>query len=239
MNGDGIARGGADGFVVDPPPQAFLPVAGGGRFPVRRVFCVGRNYAAHAREMGHDDREPPFFFTKPADAVVPGAEGAAVPFPPMSDDLHHEIELCVLIGRGGVDLAPEAVMDHLWGACVGVDLTRRDVQGAAKAKGRPWDMAKGFDASAPMAPAVPLADAPPLDRGRIWLSVNGEPRQEADLSAMIWPVRDHVAELSRHVRLAPGDVVMTGTPEGVGPVRRGDRVEGGVDGLPGVSFVVA
>ena len=223
-------------YVVDPPAQAAIRTADGGAFPVRRIYCVGRNYAAHAREMGHDDREPPFFFDKPADAAVP-ADGT-VPFPPGTEDLHHEIELCVLIGRGGADIAPGDVAGHLWGACVGVDLTRRDVQAEAKAKARPWCLAKGFDASAPMGEAVPLAEIPALDRGRIRLSVNGETRQEADLSEMIWPVADHVAILSRSVALAPGDVVMTGTPAGVGALRRGDRVEGGVDGLPGIAFTM-
>ena len=222
-------------YVITPPRLASLPVRGtDDRFPLRRIFCVGRNYAAHAREMGHDDREPPFFFLKPADAVVEGGE--TIPFPAATDDLHHEIELVVLLGRGGRDVAPAAVRDHLWGACVGVDLTRRDIQAEAKRQGRPWDMAKGFDRSAPMALALPLAEVPSVERGRIWLAVNGERRQEADLAEMIWSVAEHVAALSRLVALAPGDAVMTGTPAGVGPLRPGDHVTGGVEGLPELEF---
>lgn len=218
-------------FVIDPPPQASVAVFGSAaRFPVRRIFCVGRNYAAHAREMGNDpDREPPFFFTKPADAVVDTP--ATVPFPPLTADLHHEVELVVAIGKGGVDISTGAVMDHVWGAAVGIDLTRRDLQAEAKATRRPWDWAKAFDHSAPLSALVPISDVPSLSQGRIWLSVNEEMRQEADISEMIWPVVDHIAELSRAVALAPGDLVMTGTPEGVGPLKPGDQVKAGVDGI--------
>lgn len=225
-------------YVIEPPLQTSLPVIGTeARFPVRRVFCVGRNYAAHVREMGNDEREPPFFFTKPADALAPG--GGTIAYPPQTADLHHEIELVILIGRGGADITPEAVPDHIWGAAVGVDLTRRDLQSEAKRMGRPWDMAKGFDQSAPIGDAVPLAAVPSLKAGRIWLAVNGTPRQDADLSEMIWPVNDHVATLSRFVALAPGDVVMTGTPAGVGPLAPGDTVTGGIDGLPDLHFTLA
>ena len=203
---------------------------------MRRIFCVGRNYAAHAREMGHDDRDPPFFFTKPADAVV--ETGTTIAYPPGTDDLHHEVELVVLIGRGGHDIGAADVIGHVWGAAVGIDMTRRDVQAEAKKAGRPWDMAKGFDASAPIGPALPLSEVAALDRGRIWLTVNGETRQEADLSEMIWSVAEHVAVLSRLVALAPGDLVMTGTPEGVGRLVPGDDVAGGIDGLPGIEITV-
>ena len=218
-------------FVIAPPPRPSIAVAGtAARFPVRRVFCVGRNYAAHAREMGKDpEREPPFFFTKPADAVVDAADG--VPYPPDTDELHHEIELVVALGAGGADLDASAVHGLLWGATVGVDLTRRDRQAEAKRAGRPWDLAKGFDASAPIAPLVPMARVASLESGRIRLEVDGETRQAGDLSEMIWPVAEHVAILSRSVTLAAGDLVMTGTPAGVGPVRPGEVITGGVEGV--------
>ena len=218
-------------YVIDPPPQASVAVVGTtNRFPIRRVFCVGRNYAAHAREMGKDpDREPPFFFTKPADAVVDAP--CIVPYPPLTSDLHHEIELVVAIGKSGWNIAPEDVMDHIWGACVGIDLTRRDLQGEAKKMGRPWDWGKAFDFSAPMSALMPMSAGISLTSGRIWLAVNGEMRQDADIGDMIWPVVDHIAELSRAMALVPGDLVMTGTPAGVGAVGVGDVITGGVDGI--------
>ena len=227
-------------LVIDAPSAPSVPVAGGGRFPLRRIICVGQNYAAHVREMGSDDRQPPFFFAKPADAAVAaGAEdGATIPYPPGTANLHHEIELAVAVGTGGRDIAREAALGHLWGAGAAVDLTRRDLQAAAKEAGKPWDMAKGFDASAPVAPLLPMADAPGIETGRIWLSVNGETRQDADLSEMIWPVRDIVAELSRLIALAPGDLILTGTPAGVGALKPGDRVDGGIAGYPDLSFTV-
>lgn len=226
------------GFVIDPPRQASVAVAGStDRFPVRRIFCVGRNYLEHVREMGNDEREPPFFFTKPADAVVDS--GTTIPYPPETEDLHHEIELVVAIGTGGRDIAPDRVAAHLWGAGVGIDLTRRDLQSVAKKKGRPWDMAKGFDLSAPIAPLVPADRAGALTSGRIWLAVNGEIRQEGDLSEMIWPVAEHVSILSRGIALAPGDLVMTGTPAGVGAVGPGDRITGGIDGLGEIDIAIA
>lgn len=225
-------------FAISPPPQASVAVAGSDdRFPVRRIFCVGRNYAAHAREMGNDpDREPPFFFTKPADAVVDSP--CTVPYPPLTNDLHHEIELVIAIGQGGANIAPEAVMDHIWGAGVGIDLTRRDLQAEAKTMGRPWDWAKAFDHSAPMSPLVPLAEVASLLSGRIWLAVNGAVRQDADIADLIWPVRDHIAYLSQAVALAPGDLVMTGTPAGVGAVAPGDVMTGGVDGIADLEVTV-
>lgn len=225
-------------YAFDPPPQASVAIANSAlRYPVRRIFCVGRNYAAHAREMGKDpDREPPFFFTKPADAVVDCP--CVVPYPQLTRDLHHEIELVVAIGKGGSDIAQADVMDHIWGAGVGIDLTRRDLQAEAKKMGRPWDWAKAFDQSAPMSPLTPLADVPSLTQGRIWLAVNGEIRQDADIADLIWDVREHVAILSGAMELAPGDLVMTGTPAGVGAVAAGDVMTGGVDGLGEIEVTI-
>lgn len=216
------------GFVLDPPPQASVAVAGTDqRFPVRRVFCVGRNYAAHAREMGNDpDREAPFFFDKPADAVVDAP--CTLPYPKQTQDLHHEIELVIALGAGGTDLSVGDVESCLWGAGVGIDLTRRDLQTEAKRMGRPWDMAKGFDRSAPISALRPLGDIESLASGRIWLAVNGATRQDADLGDMIWAVPELVAELSRYVALAAGDLIMTGTPAGVASLAPGDVVTGGV-----------
>lgn len=221
-------------FVIEPPKQASLAIQNSeNRFPVRRIFCVGRNYAAHIREMGNDERDPPFYFTKPADAVVPS--GAQVPFPVATDDLHHEIELVLAIGTAGANIATENALDHIWGAATGIDMTRRDLQASAKKAGRPWDMAKGFDNSAPIGALVPLAQAPSLDKGRIWIKADDEIRQDADLSEMIWPVRDCVAHLSTLVTLAPGDLIMTGTPAGVGAITSGQTLTGGIDGLPDVT----
>lgn len=227
-------------FVIEAPTPPSVPVVGGGRFPLRRIICVGQNYAAHVREMGSDTRQPPFFFAKPADAVVPAGagEGAVAPYPPGTENLHYEIELAVAVGTGGRRIAPEAALSHLWGAGVAVDLTRRDLQAAAKEAGKPWDMAKGFDASAPIAPLLPMAEAPGVETGRIWLSVNGEMRQEADLAEMIWPVRDIVARLSEAIALAPGDLILTGTPAGVGALVPGDVVRGGVAGYPELEVTI-
>lgn len=224
-------------FAINPPVQPSLAIRGSdARFPVRRIFCVGRNYEAHVREMGNEVREMPFFFTKPGHAAVPAS--GVVPYPPLTQDMHHEIELVVALGKAGRAVCAADVPALLWGAAVGVDLTRRDLQAEAKARGRPWDEAKGFDASAPIGPLVPIAEVPSLTSGRIWLSVNGETRQSGDLSEMIWPVADHVAILSRSFRLEPGDLIMTGTPAGVGPVVPGDRVQGGIDGLPEIDFAI-
>ena len=217
-------------YVLPPPPPVAIPVAGGGAFPVRRVFCVGRNYAAHAREMGGDpNREPPFFFTKPADALLPG--GADMPYPPATADLHHEMELVVAIGRGGAGIAEDAALDHVWGYAAGLDMTRRDLQAQAKKDGRPWDMAKGFDHSAPIGLLHPAATIGHPARGRIALSVNGTPRQAGDLADQIWRVPEVVAFLSRLVTLAPGDLIFTGTPEGVAAAVRGDLLEGEIEGV--------
>ncbi|WP_145140198.1 fumarylacetoacetate hydrolase family protein [Roseomonas gilardii] len=223
-------------FVIAPPAQASLPVRGGGSFPVRRIFCVGRNYAEHAREMGSDpDREPPFYFTKPADAVLVG--GADMPYPPATKDLHHEMELVVAIGTGGRDIAESDALTHVWGYCAGLDMTRRDLQNAAKKTGRPWDMGKGFDHSAPMGELVPAQGIDP-GRGRIELKVNGQTRQVSDLGQMIWSVPEVIANLSRLVELAPGDLIMTGTPEGVAAVVKGDVLEGSIEGVGTVRAVI-
>lgn len=223
-------------FVIAPPAQASLPVRGGGSFPVRRIFCVGRNYADHAREMGSDpDREPPFYFTKPADAVLVG--GADMPYPPATKDLHHEMELVVAIGTGGRDIAESDALTHVWGYCAGLDMTRRDLQNAAKKTGRPWDMGKGFDHSAPMGELVPAQGIDP-GRGRIELKVNGQTRQVSDLGQMIWSVPEVIANLSRLVELAPGDLIMTGTPGGVAAVAKGDVLEGSVEGVGTVRTVI-
>jgi fumarylpyruvate hydrolase len=218
-------------YVVPAPAQTSVEVAGTGeRFPVHRIYCVGRNYAAHAREMGMDpEREPPFFFSKPADAVVPN--GAPVPYPPRTGNLHHEIELVVAIGTGGRDIPLAGALAHVFGYAVGNDLTRRDLQFAAREKGQPWDVSKGFDRSAPVTAIRRAAEVGHPERGRIWIEVNGELRQQADLSEMIWSVPEIVAELSTLFDLAPGDLIFTGTPAGVGPVQRGDSLVGGIDGL--------
>jgi len=217
-------------YVIPPP----LP-ASDQRFPVRRIFCVGRNYAAHAREMGRDpDREPPFFFTKPADTVVD--DGVSVPYPPETNNLHHEIELVVAVGRGGTDIAEVDAVLHLWGATVGIDLTRRDLQLAAREAGRPWDWGKAFDRSAPCAPLVPLSEVRALNAGHIWLAVNGDVRQDADIAELIWSVPEIVSIVSRSMRLEPGDLIFTGTPAGVGPLVPGDRVIGGIDGLAQITL---
>jgi fumarylpyruvate hydrolase len=216
-------------LVIAPPPIVTLPVAGGGRFPVRRIFCVGRNYAAHAREMGHDpDREAPFYFLKPSYAVV--ADGADTPYPPATKDLHHEMELVVAIGTGGRDIAEADALAHVWGYCAGLDMTRRDLQAEAKRLGRPWDMGKGFDHSAPMGEIRRAAGVNPR-KGRIELKVNGQVRQSSDLSLLIWSVPEVIANLSRLVTLEPGDLIMTGTPEGVAAVQKGDLLEGMVEGV--------
>ncbi len=227
----------SSGHVIAPPTPAAVPVRGGGSFPVRRIYCVGRNYAAHAREMGHDpDREAPFFFMKPADALVTG--GADMPYPPMTSDLHHEMELVVALRSGGADIAEADALGHVWGYAAGLDMTRRDLQGEAKKLGRPWDMGKGFDHSAPIGEMVPAAGVDP-GRGRIELRVNGAVRQSSDLSLLIWSVPETIAYLSRLVRLEAGDLIFTGTPEGVAACVRGDVLEGMVEGVGTVRVRVA
>jgi fumarylpyruvate hydrolase len=222
-------------FLFPPEARPAVPVVGeSGLFPVRRIYCVGRNYAAHRREMGGDDREPPFFFAKPADAVAP--PGVAVPYPPKTHNLHHEIELVVALGSGGADVPIESALELVLGYAVGVDLTRRDLQAAAKDKGQPWEAAKGFDRAAPISAIRPWRGAPP--QGRIWLAVNGQVRQDAAVADMLWNVAEVISEASRLWRLEAGDLIYTGTPEGVGPIVRGDRVQGGVDGVGELAFEV-
>ncbi len=222
-------------YVFQPAPPVALPVAGTqDLFPVRRVYCVGRNYAEHAREMGFDpERDPPFFFAKPADALVPVPAGttADVPYPPKTEDYHHEIELVAAIGRRGADIDPAQALRHVWGYAVGLDMTRRDLQLALRDKGRPWELGKAFDASAPIGPLTPAAQAPDLARAAIWLEVNGEARQKSSIGHLIWSVAETVACLSQYFTLEPGDLIYTGTPEGVGRVQRGDFLRGGIGGL--------
>jgi fumarylpyruvate hydrolase len=227
-------------YVIDPPVQSVVPVAGegGGFFPVRRIFCVGRNYAEHAREMGHDpDREPPFFFTKPADALV--ISGDDTPYPPATGDLHHEIELVVAIGRAATGIAAADALDCIWGYAAGIDLTRRDLQAEAKKAGRPWDMAKGFDASAPIGDIAPASRIGHPASGRLTLAVNGNIRQNGDIADMTWSVPEALAYLSGLVTLMPGDLVFTGTPAGVAAVVRGDRLEGSIEGVGSVGTTIA
>lgn len=223
-------------YVIPAPEIPSVEVAGSsGRFPIRRIFCIGRNYAAHAREMGKDpDREPPFFFTKPADAVVPN--GAKVAYPPLTKDLHHEIELVVAIGREAVNIDEEGALELVYGYAVGIDLTRRDLQAEAKEMGRPWDVGKAFDQSAPCGAVHLVSEVGHPDSGRIWLEVNGEPKQSGDLSELIWSVPEMISILSRYFKLMPGDLIYTGTPAGVGALKRGDRVTGGVEGVDEIAI---
>jgi fumarylpyruvate hydrolase len=222
-------------YAIAAPVVTTLTVDGtDAAYPVARVFCVGRNYAAHAIEMGHDpDREPPFFFTKPADAVVP--TGSRLPFPTQTEELHHEVELVVALGEGGQDIKVDEALDHVFGYAVGLDMTRRDMQSVAKQMGRPWDMAKGFDDSAPTSPVRPAAEIGHPESGAIWLRINGELRQQGDLAQQIWKVPETISYLSTLVALRPGDLIMTGTPDGVGRVERGDVLEGHIDGVGDLS----
>jgi len=218
-------------FAVTAAARPTVAVTGSHqRFPVRRIFCVGRNYPEHAREMGaRDSRAPPFFFTKPADAVM--SNGSAVPYPPRTANLHHEIELVVALAFGGREIPVARAREIVFGYAVGNDLTRRDVQAAMKEQGKPWDTAKGFDHAAPMTAISTVAAVGHPERGRIWLEVNGEPRQQGDIADMIWSVPEVIAELSTWFELAAGDLIFTGTPAGVGALKPGDRVRGGVDGV--------
>jgi fumarylpyruvate hydrolase len=218
-------------YLFPPPPTPAVAVKGRAElFPVHRIYCVGRNYAAHAREMGvNPDREPPFFFTKPANALVPNH--ARIPYPSRTGNFHHEIELVVALGKGGRDIAAAQALEHVFGYAVGNDLTRRDLQSDAKDHGRPWDTSKGFDRSAAISAITPAAQAGHLRSGRIWLKVNGQMRQQADISELIWSVPEIIAELSTYFELQPGDLIYTGTPAGVAALKQGDRIEGGIDGL--------
>jgi fumarylpyruvate hydrolase len=218
-------------YAIEFAGPVTLPVAESNQaFPVGRIYCVGRNYAEHAREMGHDpDREPPFFFMKPADAIV--HNGTTIPYPQMTKDLHHEIEMVVAIGKGGSDIPVEKALQHVFGYGVGLDMTRRDLQGEAKKMGRPWEMGKAFDNSAPCTALKTVAVVGHPEKGAIWLRINGEVRQKGDLAEMIWNVPETISYLSKLITLRAGDLIMSGTPAGVGPVKPGDRLEGHVDGV--------
>lgn len=222
-------------FVFSPAAITGAPVQNSDQqFPVRRIYCVGRNYAEHAREMGFDpDREPPFFFCKPADALVPVAQGQTLDlaYPAQTENLHYEIELVAAIGKGGRDIAEEDALDHVWGYAVGLDMTRRDLQLSMRKAGRPWELGKAFDQSAPMGPLYPADTVSGVDSAGIWLKVNGTDQQRSTTDKLIWSVAETIAYLSKYFELQPGDLIFTGTPEGVGPVDVGDVMEGGVDGL--------
>jgi fumarylpyruvate hydrolase len=231
-------------YVVTPPATVGLPVAGStDLFPVRRVYCVGRNYAAHAREMGFDpDREPPFFFCKPNDDAsivpVPAGETVGIPYPDQTANYHYEAELVVLIGQGGRDIAVEDAPKHIYGYAVGLDMTRRDLQMKMREAGRPWEIGKAFDFSAPIGPVRRLADGGAIDGGAITLEVNGETRQKSDIRNLIWSVNEVIANLSTLFALQPGDVIFSGTPEGVGAVQRGQTMTVAIDGLAPISVRV-
>jgi fumarylpyruvate hydrolase len=226
-------------YVIPAPKQPAIAVAGtADLFPVRRIWCVGRNYAEHAREMGHDpNREPPFFFQKPSDAVVPS--GSTLPYPAMTKDLHHEIELAVAIGKGGTNIPVAKALDHVYGYGVALDMTRRDLQQQAKDLRRPWEMGKGFDQSCPITAIVPATKIGHPSQGAIWLKVNGEVKQKGDLAQQIWRVEETIAYLSQFVALEPGDLILNGTPAGVGPCKAGDRLEGHVDGVGDLAVTYA
>lgn len=215
-------------------PVPAVPIAGGSQtFPVRRIYCVGRNYVEHAQEMGFSGREPPFFFAKPADAIVNVApdQTATIPYPPQTANLHHEIELVVAIGKRGADIAEADAGQYVFGYAVGIDMTRRDLQMDLRKAGRPWELGKAYDQSAPIGPIHPAATVAGIDQARIWIEVNGEPRQDSSVAKLIWNVPETIAYLSRYFELHPGDLIFTGTPAGVGAVVAGDTMHGGVDGL--------
>ena len=228
-------------YVFTPPAIVSVPVAGGGEFPVHRIYCVGRNYADHAVEMGFTGREPPFFFMKPADALVPVAEGDTghIEYPTLTHNLHHEIELVVAIGHGGSGIKAADAPGHIWGYAVGLDMTRRDLQNEMKKQGRPWCIGKAFDQSAPIGPLVPYARTTELLTGAITLAVNGSVRQKGDLKDLIWSVNETIEQLSAAWLLQPGDLIFTGTPAGVAAVVRGDVMEGAIAGLGTLKVAVS
>lgn len=229
-------------YVFQPAPQAGVPVIGRAeRFPVHRIYCVGRNYEEHAKEMGFTGREPPFFFLKPADAIVPVAQGetGAIPYPSLTKNLHHEIELVVAIGTGGRNIKAADAHKHIFGYAVGLDMTRRDLQGEMKKQGRPWCIGKAFDASAPIGPITPTAAAGDVAKAEIWLQVNGQDRQRSNVSKLIWNIGETIEHLSAAWELQPGDLIFTGTPEGVNAVVAGDTLVGAVGGLGSLSVRVA
>ena len=226
-------------YVIDIGPIPSLPVEGSdARFPVGRIYCVGRNYAEHAREMGHDpDREPPFFFMKAANSIV--QNNSEIGYPVGTKDVHHEIEMVVAIGKGGKNIPVDKALEHVWGYGVGLDMTRRDIQGEAKKMGRPWEMGKSFDESAPITPIRPVSATGHPAKGAIWLKVNGQVKQNANLNQMIWSVAEQVSKLSEAFELMPGDIIYCGTPENVGPVVPGDVMTGHIDGLPDLMVKVS
>ena len=216
--------------VIPAFPQPSLPVVGeAGVFPVRRIWCVGRNYLEHIREMGNDERDPPFFFAKHADMLAP--EGAVIPYPPLTQDLHHEVELVVALKSGGLNIPTDKALDHVYGYAVGIDLTRRDLQLASRKMQRPWEVGKSFDHSAPCSAIQPASKIGHPAKGKIWLSVNGAEKQTGDLSELIWDVPEIIWKRSQQVELAAGDIIMTGTPAGVAALVAGDKIECGVDGV--------
>ena len=229
-------------FVFTPPPVVSVPVVGRAeRFPVHRIYCVGRNYEEHAKEMGFTGREPPFFFLKPADAIVVADPGktAVIPYPSLTSNLHHEIELVVAMGKGGRGIKAEDAASHIFGYAVGLDMTRRDLQTEMKKQGRPWCIGKGYDQSAPIGPITPAAEAGDIANAAIWVQVNGTDRQRSNVAKLIWNIAETIEHLSNALELQPGDLIYTGTPEGVAAVVKGDTMTGGVDGLSGITVKVA
>jgi fumarylpyruvate hydrolase len=222
--------------------QPTIPIVGSSeQFPVRRIYCIGRNYAAHAREMGSDpSREPPFFFQKPSDAVQFNAPGRTIdhPYPPLTKNYHYEIELVAAINKGGKNIPIATALQHVFGYAIGLDMTRRDLQRAMGEEKKPWEIGKSFDKSAPIGPLHPIANVGHFTQGNIWLKVNGQVKQNADLKQMIWSVAEQISKLSEAFELMPGDIIFSGTPENVGPVVRGDVMEGHIDGLPNLSVKV-
>ena len=226
-------------YVIALPTVCSVPVIGStDLFPVHRIYCVGRNYEEHAKEMGFTGREPPFFFMKPADALLAVHQGDTgdMPYPTLTSNLHHEVELVVAIGKGGKNIQAADAAAHIWGYAVGLDMTRRDLQGEMKKQGRPWEIGKAFEASAPIAPLVPAAQAGDINNAEIWLQVNGDYRQRSHVSKLIWNIAETIEVLSQAWELQPGDLIFTGTPEGVNAVVRGDVLEGGVTGLPALKI---
>jgi len=224
-------------FVISPPDVKSVEVTGSNeRFPVRRIYCIGRNYIAHIREMGNDEREPPFFFQKSPDALVPS--GGDFPYPTQSENVHHEIELVIAIFKSGKGIAVENALNHVYGYSLGLDMTRRDHQNKAKAAGKPWESAKNFDHSAPIGKIRPVSEIGHPNSGRIWLEVNGKTRQNSDLSLQIWNVQESISHLSNLFEVMPGDLIFTGTPGGVGPVSQGDKITGGIEGIGQIKISV-
>ncbi|NQU58779.1 MAG: fumarylacetoacetate hydrolase family protein [Rhodospirillales bacterium] len=224
-------------FVIPPAEVPSVAIDGSGDlFPVHRVYCIGRNYLAHVREMGNDERQPPFFFQKPTDALVP--DGGGFPYPPGSENVQHEVELVVAIGKGGTDIAVKDALDHVFGYAVGFDMTRRDLQEKAKKGGKPWEAAKAFDHAAPISSIKPASDIGHPTDSRIWLAVNDEVRQDSTLDLQIWNVAEGIAHLSKLFEVKPGDLIFTGTPAGVGAIKPGDVMSGGIDGIGALEITV-